>query len=126
MQLRIKRAAQLMQEIKDKPYVSSNSNKIIEKMRQQNKSVKDPMNRLKGYQKKAQENLSNRMKIKQELEMEECTGKPQLSDKSRAMFNDITKLIDWEKRKIEKQEAEMNKLVNNLILTIERGRDKKI
>jgi hypothetical protein len=103
-----------MQELKEKPYVSSNSNKIIEKMRQEKKNVKDPMNRMIGYQKKAQENRTNRMKIKQEMELEECTGRPQLSEKSRAMFNDITKLIDWEKRKIEKQEAEMNRLVHTL------------
>ena len=114
MQLRIKKAAQLMQELKEKPYVSSNSNKIIEKMRQEKKSVKDPMNRLIGYQKKAQENRTNRMKIKHEIELEECTGTPQLSEKSRAMFSDVTKLIDWEKRRIDRQEAEINRLVLSL------------
>lgn len=109
-----------MQELKDKPYVSSKSNKIVEKMRQENKTIKDPMSRLANYQKKAQEKLKSRKKIREEEELEECTGKPRLSEKSRAMFNDVTKLIDWEKRQVEKQENERKKMVG-VGVSVERG-----
>ena len=99
-----------MKDIKSKPHISENSNKIIKAMKKQNRIIKNSFQRLTDNS-KAKKSISNREKIKEEMEMQGFTGKPEINKKSNAMFNDVSKLIQWDIKKAEKEENIINRIV---------------
>jgi len=63
-----------------------------------------------SYSEEKRANLQNRDRMKREQEMKEFTGKPQISLKSKKMFADLDKMIEWEQKKYDQKLQEYNRI----------------
>ena len=97
-----------MKECREHPRISIGSRKIAERMGMHKCEF---VQRFTAYEEEKKRNAQRVEKMKVDYEMREFTGRPKISTKSKNMFNDISKILKWEQRKLEQRKGELDKIV---------------
>ena len=90
------------------PAISERSNQLTKRMKMFNCKTVD---RFQVYEEEKKRKKEKADKLRKELELRGFTGQPQINPKSKEMFEDISKVVQWEKRKIIQKQDRLNKIV---------------
>ena len=102
---------EMLKEMKDKPSISPNSQKIIKKK----KNYKSPMQRVKSYKEEVLISLENNEQLKGRFEMEGYIGSPKIDKKSKELFNDANKRLIFEEKQTTKKKDIIKKIVYSTV-----------
>ena len=74
-------------------------------------SAKKIVERLQEYGREKQERMKLAEKEHIKLELKNCTGCPQINKKSKEMFSDVKKMINWECKRDQQKSEQIEQLV---------------
>ncbi len=105
--------AKKVKDCRAKPKISAGSERMTKKMRMYQY---DPVERFQAYEEEKRKKATKVAKLREDTEMKNCTGRPQISERSKGMFKDLSKMVEWEQRKVEQRQGEVDRVVSSQIL----------